>query len=406
MNKKPQWIEKNICAPQGFKASGISAGLKKSQKPDLALIYSEVPAIAAGVFTKNKVKAAPLLATKKNLKNGQLQAIIINSGNANACTGKNGVNHVKQTIATLSDELAISPSLIGVASTGVIGVPLAIDTLIEGIPKLTKSLDNKTGNPAATAILTTDTFIKEAAIKVKLSNETIIKLGGIAKGSGMIHPNMATMLAFVTTDALITAEALQAALSLATENSFNMISVDGDSSTNDMLVAMANGLAKNNPIDNLQSIDGQIFYHALLELCINLAKQIAKDGEGASKLITVNVSGAKTSKQAKSVAKAVVSSSLVKAAVFGNDANWGRIACAVGYSDTQVKADKLEIAIENLLLFSAGVPLDFCEDTATKLLKQAEVKINIDLGLGKEKSTSWGCDLTYDYVKINAAYRT
>ncbi len=406
MSEKVKFIENNICAPQGFKASGISAGLKKSLKLDLALIYSETPATTVGVFTKNKIKAAPLLATKKNLKRGLLQAIIINSGNANACTGKDGAKHVEQTIISLASELAIASNLIGVASTGVIGVPLAIDTLIAGIPLLKKSLNSNNGNDAATAILTTDTFIKEAAIIVELSDGTNIKLGGIAKGSGMIHPNMATMLAFITTDVMISHKALQSALNLATGNSFNMISVDGDSSTNDMALVMANGYAKNTIIDDLNSPDGQIFYNALLELCINLARQIAKDGEGASKLITVNVFGAKTTKQAKQVAKSVASSLLVKAAVFGNDANWGRIACAVGYSDTLIKPDKLKISLENLLLFSDGVPLNFCENAATELLKQSEVKINIDLGLGTENGTSWGCDLTYDYVKINAAYRT
>ena len=404
--KNIKFINGNICTPSGFKASGISAKLKKSLKPDLAMIYSEVPATAAGVFTKNKVKAAPLLATRKNLKNGKLQAIIINSGNANACTGKDGILHVKQTINSVAKELMINPKDIGVASTGVIGVPLPIDTLIAGIPKLISSLDEKSGSDAATAILTTDTFIKEAAIELALSDGSIIKIGGIAKGSGMIHPNMATMLAFVTTDVSITQEALHKALILATENSFNMISVDGDSSTNDMVLVMANGYTQNKIIDNINDPDWQLFYNGLLQLCINLAKQIAKDGEGASKLITVNVSGAKTEKQAKQVAKSVVSSSLVKTAIFGNDANWGRIACAVGYSDSMINPHKLTIALDNLVLFENGMPRGFCENTASSLLDKPEVKININLGLGNKEGTSWGCDLTYDYVKINAAYRT
>lgn len=400
------FIKNNVCAPQGFEASGIAAGIKKSGKPDLSLIYSKVPATAAGVFTKNKVKAAPLLLTKKNVKHGKLQAIITNSGNANACTGKLGVKHAHQTALLLAQQLSIDPQLIGVSSTGVIGVPLEIDTLLAAIPELTLKLDSTSGSAAAKAILTTDTFIKEAAIEVKLSNGNIITLGGIAKGSGMIHPNMATMLGYITTDAAISSLALQQALTYVTNNSFNMISVDGDSSTNDMVLIMANGCAKNPIITDLETPDGKIFCNTLLILCIHLAKQIAQDGEGASKLITVNVSGAKSDKQAKIVAKSVVSSSLVKAAVFGNDANWGRIACAVGYSETAISPHKLKIALEDLVLFENGVPCYFCEETALKLLQQSEVKINIDLGLGVQQSTSWGCDLTYDYVKINAAYRT
>lgn len=401
-----KFIENNVCAPKGFSASGIAAGIKKSKKPDLALIYSSVPATAAGVFTKNKIKAAPLLLTKKHVKLGKLQAIITNSGNANACTGKLGTQHALQTVKKLATELAIDPKLIAVSSTGIIGVPLNIETLLNGIPQLTKELNATGGSAAAKAILTTDTFIKEVAIQVELSNGVTISLGGIAKGSGMIHPNMATMLGYITTDAAITSTALQQTLTNVVNNSFNMISVDGDSSTNDMVLVMANGCAGNSPIDDLGSVDGQIFYAALLAVCTNLAKQIAHDGEGASKLITVNVAGAKTDKQAKLVAKAVISSSLVKAAMFGNDANWGRIACAVGYSNAGIQQNKLQIALEDLLLFEKGMPLTFNEEIALQLLQKTEVIINIDLGLGLEKSTAWGCDLTYDYVKINAAYRT
>ena len=406
MTKSITFIENNVCAPKGFQASGISAGIKKSGKPDLSLIYSEVPAIAAGVFTKNRVKAAPLLLTKNNVKKGKLQAIITNSGNANACTGKLGTINAKQTAIELAKHLSIQPELVAVSSTGVIGVQLAIDTLLAGIPNLTAELSANGGNKAAKAILTTDTFIKQAAVKVTLSDGTLVTLGGIAKGSGMIHPNMATMLGYITSDIAISADMLQNILTQAVNSSFNMISVDGDSSTNDMVIVMANGCAKNKLICDTNNPDWSIFYDALLVLCTHLAKEIAKDGEGASKLITVEVAGAKSVKQARIVAKSVVSSSLVKAAIFGNDANWGRIACAVGYAETVIDPDKLKIALEDLVLFENGLPINFSEEIALTLLKQTEVKINVDLGLGSEKSTAWGCDLTYDYVKINAAYRT
>lgn len=396
----------NVCAPQGFKAAGFAAGIKKSHKLDLSLIYSEVPAIAAGVFTRNQVKAAPLLLTKKHLKSGYLQAIITNSGNANACTGKLGAQHAKQTALVLAKELNIGSALIGVASTGVIGVTLPIEKILTSIPKLSAKLSSVEDQEAAKAIMTTDTFAKQAALSVKLSDESIIKIGGMAKGSGMIHPNMATMLGFITTDADISVAALQIALTKAVNNSFNMISVDGDSSTNDMVLVMANKCAANVPIDDINHPDWQLFYEGLLCLCISLSKQIATDGEGATTLIAVNVSGAKSDKQAKLVAKSVVSSSLVKAAVFGNDANWGRIACAAGYANAAINPNKLNISLEELMLFKHGVPLEFSEDEALKLLQNKEVNINLDLGLGKYSSTAWGCDLTYDYVKINAAYRT
>mgnify|MGYP000470449800 FL=1 len=398
--------DQNVCAPQGFKAAGFAAGIKKSHKLDLSLIYSEVPAIAAGVFTRNQVKAAPLLLTKKHLKSGYLQAIITNSGNANACTGKLGAQHAKQTALVLAKELNIDSTLIGVASTGVIGVTLPIEKILTSIPKLSAKLDSVEDQEAAKAIMTTDTFTKQAALAVKLSDGSTIKIGGMAKGSGMIHPNMATMLGFITTDADISAAALQIALTKAVNNSFNMISVDGDSSTNDMVLVMANKYAANVPIEDINHPDWQLFYEGLLCLCISLSKQIATDGEGATTLIAVNVSGAKSDKQAKLVAKSVVSSSLVKAAVFGNDANWGRIACAAGYANAAINPNKLNISLEELMLFKHGVPLEFSEDEALKLLQNKEVNINLDLGLGEYSSTAWGCDLTYDYVKINAAYRT
>lgn len=399
-------ITGNVCAPLGFKASGIAVGLKKSQKPDLALIYSEVPASAAGVYTKNNIKAAPLLLTRKHVKKGMLQAIITNSGNANSCTGTTGKTHAQQTVAELAKELNIKENLVAVSSTGVIGVTLPIEKILTGIPQLTQQLSSTGGTSAARAILTTDTFIKEDAVEFILTDGSVVKIGGMSKGSGMIHPNMATMLAYITTDINISAELLQTTLTMAVNNSFNMISVDGDSSTNDMALIMANGKANNPQITSQKEPNWEIFYHALTIICTSLAKQIAKDGEGASKLITVNVNGAKTTKAAKIIAKSVISSSLFKSAVFGNDANWGRIACAVGYAEVPIKLQKLQISLENLVLFANGLPIDFDESLAYNLLDKPEVIINVDLGMGDKSATAWGCDLTYDYVKINAAYRT
>lgn len=407
MGNNIKLVDGGVCAAKGFMAAGISAKLKKSLKPDLALIYTKTIAVAAGVYTKNKIKAAPLLLTKSNLKssNNMAQAVIVNSGNANACTGRLGRVHAVQTITELAKFLKIEKKLIGVTSTGVIGVPLPVEKIIEHIPELVKSLGDSNGALAAKAILTTDTFIKECAVEVKLSTGSI-RIGGIAKGSGMIHPNMATMLAFITTDAAISAETLQEAIKLATNNSFNMISVDGDTSTNDMAYIMANGLAKNKVITTIASGDGKLFYDGLVHVCIDLAKQIARDGEGATKLIAANVRGARNDKQAKIVAKSVISSSLVKAAIFGNDANWGRIAAAIGYSGSNVNPNKIDIAINGLEVFASGMPLKFSETKALEVLQQKDIAIDINLGLGNVSSTAWGCDLSYDYVKINAAYRT
>jgi glutamate N-acetyltransferase/amino-acid N-acetyltransferase len=400
------FLMNNVCAPQGFIASGVCCGIKKSGKLDLGLIYSKVPAAAAGVYTKNRIKAAPLLVTQQNINQGQLQAIITNSGNANACTGEQGLQDAHLTIHTLASELNIPAELIAVSSTGVIGVPLPVTKIVNSIPQLVTKLSSDGAQSTAKAILTTDTFIKQSVETITLSDGTLVTLGGIAKGSGMIHPNMATMLAYITSDIAISTEALQQALTKAVNYSFNMISVDGDSSTNDMAIIMANGCANNQLITDLNSLDGQLFYQSLEKICIRLARLIASDGEGASKLITVNVVGGLSEQQAQNVAKGVISSSLVKAAVFGKDANWGRIACAAGYSDDLVEADKMQIKLADLLLFKNGLPLPFCEQQALTILENQEVIINLDLGLGDHQATAWGCDLTYDYVKINAAYRT
>lgn len=400
------FIENNVNAPKGFKSVGIAAGIKGLHALDFGVIYSEVPAVAAGVFTQNKIKAAPLVLTKRNLlKTGSLQAIVANSGNANACTGKVGEGHAKQIQTEVAKIFEIDPRLVGVSSTGVIGKIMPIEKIIKSIPKLLDKLSADTSNTMAKAIMTTDLIMKEVAIEVALSN-TKIRIGGIAKGSGMIHPNMATMLGFITTDADVDQKILQKALSKITNKSFNMISVDGDSSTNDMVLVMANKMAKNKTITSLDSHDGKIFYEALETVAIILAKKIVEDGEGASKLIEVSVKGAKSEKQARNVAKSVIGSSLVKTAVYGNDANWGRIACAVGYGDKQVNANKLKISLSDLPLFANGVPLPFSEEIALELLKQKNIYINIDLGLGKISTTAWGCDMGYDYIKINASYRS
>jgi glutamate N-acetyltransferase/amino-acid N-acetyltransferase len=405
LNSQITFIENNINAPKGFTSSGIAAGIKGLHALDLGLIYSERPAVAAGVFTLNKIKAAPLTLTQENLEGGILQAIIVNSGNANACTGEVGDLHAKQTIEALAKELNISARYVGISSTGVIGRILPIEKIINAIPKLVSKLVVDSTNSMAKSIMTTDLVMKEVAVEVTLTHGTI-RIGGIAKGSGMIHPNMATMLGFITTDANIEQPVLQEALMRVTNKSFNMISVDGDTSTNDMVVIMANKMADNNPITSLDSPDGKIFYNALEQLSIILAKKIVEDGEGATKVIEVAVAGATNEEQAQIVAKSVIGSSLVKTAIFGNDANWGRIACAVGYADKDVDSNKLKIWLSDLALFANGVPLPFSEEIALELLKEKNVYINIDLGLGNSQALAWGCDMSYDYIKINASYRS
>jgi glutamate N-acetyltransferase/amino-acid N-acetyltransferase len=405
MSKQYTSCPNGICAAQGFTAAAASSGIRKSGKLDLALIVSSVPATAAGVFTRNKIKAAPLIVSQNHVKDGKLQAIIVNSGNANACTGTHGLMAARQMTHQVAQALKINHKLVAVASTGVIGQPLPIEKIIPTIPSLAQQLSATHSLDAATAIRTTDTYAKQHALKFKLEGKEVT-LGAIAKGSGMIHPNMATMLAFITSDVAIAPLALQAALRVATNNSFNMISVDGDSSTNDMVLLLANGLAGNQLIDSTSHPLWPKFLQALQTLCIELAKQIAADGEGATKLLETQVTGALNDKQARAVAKEVISSNLVKAAMFGNDANWGRIACAIGNSGTKINPQVLSIHLGSLCLFQNGVPLEFDEAEALSILQRPTVTIYIDLGLGAFTATAWGCDLSYDYVKINAAYRT
>ncbi len=401
-------IQGGVCAPKGFTASGIHCGIRKNRtKRDLALIYSEVKGTSASVYTTNLVKGAPLIVTKKHISDGYAQAIICNSGNANTCNA-NGVEIAEQTCSLLAQELNISANDIVVASTGVIGQPLSIEPIKQGIPSLVKELSVHGGEHSAEAIMTTDTIKKEVAVEFTIGGKTC-RMGGIAKGSGMIHPNMATMLVFITTDANISADMLQKALSGDIQNTFNMLSIDGDTSTNDMVTVIANGMAKNDQITT-EGEDFSTFMKALNTLTVNLCKMIAGDGEGATKLLECKVTGAKTLYDAKLVAKSVICSSLLKAAMFGADANWGRVLCAIGYSKANVDVNKIDVAFKSnkgtIAVCKNGSGIDFSEEIAKEILLEKEIEIIVDLNDGEYNSTAWGCDLTYDYVKINGDYRT
>ncbi|MFZ5901707.1 MAG: bifunctional glutamate N-acetyltransferase/amino-acid acetyltransferase ArgJ, partial [Bacillota bacterium] len=387
----------------GFRASGVSAGIKKSKK-DLALLVSDVPAGVAGVFTTNQVKAAPLLVTMPRVASGKAQAIIINSGNANACNGREGLDDARVMGSLCARALGLPEEMVLVSSTGVIGQRLPMDRIASGIPLAVAELRTTGGTAAAEAIMTTDTVPKQAAVSFTLGGARVT-LGGMAKGSGMIHPNMATMLAFVTTDAAVAPGALQRTVRNAVEVSFNMISVDGDTSTNDMLVVMANGLAGNEPLEP-GSAGYAVFQRALDEVCIRLAKAIARDGEGATTLLEVRVVGAPTARDARLAARAICSSNLVKAAVFGRDANWGRIVCAAGYSGARFDPDDFDVYLGDLPVAAGGRALVFDEARASAILAGDPVVVTVDFKQGDGSAVAWGCDLSYDYVKINASYRT
>ncbi len=403
-----KWIDGSVCAPKGYTAAGVHCGIRANQtKKDLALILSEVQANAAAVYTSNLVKGAPLLVTKENLADGKARAIICNSGNANTCNA-NGIE-VAQTMATLTGEaLGIPASDVVVASTGVIGQPLPVERIASAMPSLAATLCPEGQIDAARAILTTDTAAKEVAVEFTLGGRTC-RLGGIAKGSGMIHPNLATMLVFLTTDAAISSEMLHKALSTDVQKSFNMVSVDGDTSTNDMVVILANGMAGNPEITE-ENDEFAIFMQALNTVTVCLCRMIAGDGEGATKLLQCIVTGAQDEKTAQIVAKSVICSSLTKAAMFGADANWGRVLCAIGYSGAQVDVGKVDVAFrsaEGLVeVCSMGAGVDFSEETAKGILLAPEIDILVELHVGAAGATAWGCDLTYDYVKINGDYRT
>ncbi len=401
-------IDGGVCAAKGFRASGIHCGIRKNKtKLDLALICSDTPCSAAAVYTTNLVKGAPLTVTKKHLENGVAQAVIVNSGNANTCNA-NGVEVAETMCSFAANGLGLSSNDVLVASTGVIGQPLPLEPIQKGMPELLSKLSYDGSNAAANAIMTTDLSKKEIAVEFELGGK-ICHLGGIAKGSGMIHPNMATMLVFITTDAAISPEMLQKALSQDVQKTFNMISVDGDTSTNDNVIVMANGSAGNTCVEE-EDENFAIFMKALNTATVALSRMIAADGEGATKLLECSVNGAATDADAKIIAKSVICSSLLKAAMFGADANWGRILCAIGYSGANVDVHKVSVSFVNgkgeLLVCENGAGVDFSEELAKEILLEKEIEIRIGLGDGEGSAVAWGCDLTYDYVKINGDYRT
>ncbi|MFJ7825493.1 bifunctional ornithine acetyltransferase/N-acetylglutamate synthase [Psychrobacillus sp. NPDC096623] len=395
---------KNIASPKGFQATGIHCGLKHKKK-DLALLVSDVPASVAGVFTTNAIKAAPLLITKDVVyETGKMQAIIVNAGNANACTGKQGMADAYTMQKLTAEKLGVDPSLIGVASTGVIGELMKMEPVTTGIQSLEPVDELEGAIDFSLAIMTTDTVTKNTTYSTIIDGKEVI-IAGTAKGSGMIEPNMATMLGFITTDANIESNHLQDALKAITDVTFNAITVDGDTSTNDMVIVMANGMAQNNSLTP-DHPDWENFVQTLHTVSQDLAKMIAKDGEGATKLIEVEVKGAITDSEARKIAKTVVGSPLVKTAIFGNDANWGRIIAAVGYSGATIHPNAITILLGTTKVVENGEPVPFSEEDLIVYLKQPEVKIFVDIHQGNGQGTAWGCDLTYDYVQINATYRS
>ncbi len=395
-------IKGTIASPIGFYADGIHCGLKR-KKLDLGWIYSEVPASVAGVFTTNQVQAAPIKLSKAVIQGGKIQGIIVNSGNANACTGEEGFANAQQMQRLASEKLEIDASLVAVASTGVIGHQLPMERIVAGIELLDQSTEQQPEN-FQKAILTTDTTEKAITITAVIDDKQVT-ISGCSKGSGMIHPNMATMLGFITTDVAISSTLLQDLLKELTEVTFNQITVDGDTSTNDMVVVMANGLAKNQEITE-KNTDYQQFKEILTVVLTELAKLIAKDGEGATKLIEVDATGAKTASDARMIAKAIVGSMLVKSAIFGKDPNWGRILCAIGYSGVEFDPTNVTIELAGIPVFKAGEPLGFDVEQMQDNLSEEEIKIAVSLNEGDAFGQAWGCDLTYEYVKINALYHT
>ena len=407
---KYQLIEGGVCAAIGFQAGAVHCGIRKNRsKKDLALIFSEKPCSAAAIYTKNKVKGAPILVSQKHLANGTAQAIVCNSGNANTCNA-DGVYIAEQMCQSTADALGIPMDEMVISSTGVIGEPLPLEPIKAGMPPLVASLATGTEASwsAAEAIMTTDTKVKQAAVQFTLDGKTC-HLGGICKGSGMIHPNMATMLCFVTSDAKIAPEMLRRICKEVADETFHMISVDGDTSTNDTLAILANGMAGNAEIVSTGA-DYDVFKGAMMEVCRILSREMAADGEGATHLIECFVTGAPSLDTARTVAKSVICSSLVKSAVFGADANWGRILCAIGYAEADFSIDCVDVALSSpagrIDVCQNGAGVAFSEETAKKILLEKEIGIHIDMKQGNAQATAWGCDLTYDYVKINGDYRT
>lgn len=403
-------ISGGVTAAKGFRAAGVHAGVKAGSDPkknDVAMILCDTEATAAGVYTMNRVKAAPIYVTMEHLENGIARGVIVNSGNANACAPMGHENAVKMAEAAAAST-GLSPEDFIVASTGVIGQPLNVFAIEEACPTLASLLSRDGSSEAAAAIMTTDTRPKEIAVSFEIGGKTV-RLGGIAKGSGMIHPNMGTMLAFLTTDCAITADVLQSALYETTKVTFNRISVDGDTSTNDTCCVLASGLAEN-PLIDWKSEDYDVFLGALRFVCTELSKMIAGDGEGATKLVSCTVSGSRSDETAEKLAMEVIRSSLVKAAMFGADANWGRVLCAMGYSKAPFRPEYVNVSFASsageIQVCRAGEGLEFDEAQAKQILTQSEVEIRVDVGEGEHSATAWGCDLTYDYVRINGDYRT
>ena len=404
-------IKGGVTAAKGYEAASTAAGIKYQGRTDMALIYSQVPCVSAGTFTTNVVKAAPVKWDRQVVDSGAgVQAVVVNSGIANACTGEEGMRYCKETAKAAAEALNIDAAGVLVGSTGVIGMQLPMQKLVDGIQVLAgkKAEGLQSGHDAALAIMTTDTVEKEMAVEIEIGGKTVT-IGGMSKGSGMIHPNMCTMLAFITTDAAITKEALQKALSEDVEDTYNMISVDGDTSTNDTAILLANGLAGNQEI-TYASPEYETFKEALHMVNETLAKKMAGDGEGATALFEVKVVGAESIKQAKTLAKSVVCSNLTKAAIAGHDANWGRILCAMGYSGAQFDPEKVDLFFESkagkIQIIENGTAVDYSEAEATKILSEPEVTAIADVKMGDKTATAWGCDLTHGYIEINADYRS
>ena len=401
-------IEGGVCAPKGFVAGGLHCGVRKNKdKKDLAMIACETPCTAAAMYTQNKVFGAPIAVTREHLKDGTAQAVVCNSGNANTCNA-DGVQKAKAMAGLAAEALGLTPKDIIVASTGVIGQPLDLTPIEQGIRTLAPQLSKEGGLAAAQAIMTTDTIHKEVAVEFELDGKAV-RIGAIAKGSGMIHPNMATMLSFITTDVAIDREPLALALREVVQQSYNMISVDGDTSTNDMVAILASGLAGNPRIQG-EGPALEKFIAALKQVCVTIAKLLAGDGEGATRLLECLVTGAPDAACAKTVAKSVICSSLFKTAMFASDANWGRILCAIGYADAQFSVSTIDVTLSSVKgsvqVCKDGFGVEFSEEKAKEVLLEKEIQIRIDMKQGDGKATAWGCDLTYDYVRINGAYRT
>lgn len=389
---------------KGFTAAGVKAGIKKSRNLDVAVIYTKTQAVVAGTFTQNKVAAAPVYVSKEVVATGTAHAIVANAGCANACTGQQGLDDAHKMAQIAADELGVNADDVIVGSTGVIGVNLPMDKLEAGIKDAVANLSADGSDNAGRAIITTDTHSKSVTCEFELSGKTV-RMGAIAKGSGMIRPNMATMLCYITTDIAIDQALLQKAVSGCVEKSFNMISVDGDMSTNDMVIVLANGEANNAKITE-ENADYQIFFDKLMMLCTELAKQIAADGEGASKFLTINVKGAKSFADAKTVGMAIANSPLVKTAFFGEDPNWGRVICAVGYSGADMVPEKTVVKFGGITIFANGTGATYDEKALAHVMKEKDIVIDIELNMGQEDATVWSCDLSYEYVKINGEYHT